>query len=120
MKTHIIKQSRAKKLEGVEFKLNFELHSNCESCGNLTEEECDNFGDEIVNNNITPKKWEILCNILSDNWADSTGGSVRIYHCNSYEEAKILNDKYHKNLNYNITKWGEFSYILIKWFGDIS
>ena len=91
-----------------------------EKDGNLTEEECDNFGDEIVNNNITPKKWEILCNILSENWAESTGGSVRIYHCNSYEEAKILNDKYHKNLNYNITKWGEFSYILIKWFGDIS
>ena len=93
-------------------------YSNCETCGNLTEEECLVFSDEISKNEIDPKKWEMLSFLLDEEWANETGCSVIIYHSETYQEAKNLNNNYHLKFKHNITKWGEKSYILTKWYGS--
>jgi len=120
MKIHIIENSNAKKIEGLDFNIKFQLHSNCDVCENLSEEECISFGKEISNNKIMTIKWNVLCNILTEEWADKSGCGVILYHTKSYEEAKYLNEKHHLGFKYNITQWGDSSYILTKWYGDLN
>jgi hypothetical protein len=118
MKTHIISNKNAIKMAGVDFDFKLKLHSNCITCGNLTEKDCLGFSEDIANNKIDSKKWELLSSLLNEEWSNETGCSLILFHSETYEEAESLNKQYHRNLKFNITKWGEKSYILIKWYGS--